>query len=244
MTRTVMLVLSLMLAPHATGAGVPTAQAQIVAAEGHGAVVEAGGRPVTLTLKGKAADRIEGVAVLLGKEKVRDVTARLGTATTRDSRPVTLTAAASAKPGKYALHVVERGRPLEPAATTFQVVAPRPREAPAAALKSVTVEPATLAGGEKAKGTVVLTLPAPSAGAKVALSRSPGGATVGPNVTVAAGDTQATFEVRADAMSAPIMVWITASYGGVTLSAPLTVMPGSGGAGAGGGPATPGAPPR
>jgi hypothetical protein len=52
-------------------------------------------------------------------------------------------------------------------------------------------------------------------------------------VTVAAGGTSATFTVSTNAVTASTPVMITASYGGSTMTATLTVTPASGGTPAG-----------
>jgi Domain of unknown function (DUF4082)/Bacterial Ig domain len=96
-------------------------------------------------------------------------------------------------------------------------------------LLSVTVNPASVAGGTPSTGTVSLNGPAPSGGVVVSLSsNNPAVASV-PNsgsVTVPAGATTATFPVTTSAVATSTLVTITASYGsGTPQTASLTVIP-------------------
>jgi hypothetical protein len=92
------------------------------------------------------------------------------------------------------------------------------------ALASLSVNPAIVAGGSSAIGTVTLTAPAPAGGAQVTLGNSrPGVATVPPGVLVAAGKTSNTFTVTTSATHRNNAVTLSASYGGVTTTATLTV---------------------
>jgi hypothetical protein len=94
------------------------------------------------------------------------------------------------------------------------------------ALSSLTLNPASVAGGNSSTGTVTLNGPAPTGGAQVALSSSNTTAARTPaSVTVAAGATSATFAVSTSAVAASTAVAITASYSGVSKSASLTVQP-------------------
>src|SRR5207253_2130196 len=62
-------------------------------------------------------------------------------------------------------------------------------------------------------------------GAQVLLSSDNGAASVPSSVTVPAGDTSATFPINTSAVAASTPVTITASYGGATQTATLTVTP-------------------
>jgi hypothetical protein len=96
--------------------------------------------------------------------------------------------------------------------------------APAAALSSLTLNPTTVSGGATSTGTVRLTAAAPAGGAAVSLkSVNTAAATVPPSVTVAAGQTSATFVATAANVSSNTSSLISASYAGVTKSATLTV---------------------
>jgi len=98
--------------------------------------------------------------------------------------------------------------------------------APASALASVTISPARTTGGSSATGTVTLQSPAPGAGAEVILSSSdPQVAAVNARVFVLGAATSATFPISTATVSSTSDVTITASYGGATRSATLTVDP-------------------
>ncbi|MBC7807679.1 MAG: choice-of-anchor A family protein, partial [Akkermansiaceae bacterium] len=107
--------------------------------------------------------------------------------------------------------------------------------APAATtLLSLSVAPASVVGGQtNAAGTVTLSGAAPVGGTVVnlgsnsAAGKVPDGATYGltGSVTVPAGATSATFPVSTSVVTMSTPVTISASYGGVGKSAPLTVNP-------------------
>ena len=96
---------------------------------------------------------------------------------------------------------------------------------PPASLSAVSVSPTSVAGGASAQGTVTLTGAAPAGGFGVTLSSNTAAATVPASVTVAQGATSATFTVTTSAVATSTLVTITASAGGVTRTAGLTVMP-------------------
>jgi hypothetical protein len=97
---------------------------------------------------------------------------------------------------------------------------------PTGTLTSLTLNPTTVVGGaQSSTGTVTLSGPAPSAGAQVTLVSDNGAASVSSSVTVPAGAPSATFPVNTTAVAAPIAITISASYGGVSKSATLTVTP-------------------
>jgi hypothetical protein len=91
---------------------------------------------------------------------------------------------------------------------------------------SLSLNPASVTGGNSSTGTVTLSRPAPAGGAQVALSSSnTGAAGVPSSVTIAAGATSATFVVSTSAVASQTVVTISATYGGATQSAALTVKP-------------------
>src|SRR5215472_7378133 len=92
------------------------------------------------------------------------------------------------------------------------------------ALAGLTVSPASVAGGTSATGTVTLTAAAPAATAVALSSSNLNVAGVPASVTVAAGSASASFPVTTPvAVPASTDVTITASLGGVSVSAVLTV---------------------
>ena len=95
-----------------------------------------------------------------------------------------------------------------------------------ASLSSVSVNPATVVGGNGSTGTVTLTAAAPGAGLLVNLSSSNAAvAAVPPSVTVAAGVTSASFAVTTSSVAASTAVTITGAQGATTRTATLTVNP-------------------
>jgi hypothetical protein len=99
-----------------------------------------------------------------------------------------------------------------------------PTGTPTPTLSSLTLNPTSVIGGaQSSTGTVTLSGPAPAGGVQVALSSNNGAASVPSSVTVPAGATSATFPVNTTAVATSTPVIISASYGGVTQTASLTV---------------------
>lgn len=94
-------------------------------------------------------------------------------------------------------------------------------------VESLTLNPDAVFAGQSSAITVALVTPAPAAGKKVLLSAAPANlATLPPSVTVAAGQSTATFNVATATGSADATVTIEAWGDGATgkLSAPLKVV--------------------
>jgi len=103
--------------------------------------------------------------------------------------------------------------------TTFTVNPPPPPT-----LAALTLNPTTVVGGTPSTGTVTLSGPAPAAGIAVALTSSNTKvARVPASVTIPAGATAQTFTVTTYATRRSASPAITATYGGVTKKATLTV---------------------
>jgi len=99
---------------------------------------------------------------------------------------------------------------------------------PATTLSSVSLNPTSVTAGSASSGTMTLSAVAPAGGAVLALSSSNTAvATVPTSATVAAGATSATFTVSTNSQTAcaSSVATISATYGGVTRSAGLTVTP-------------------
>jgi hypothetical protein len=96
-------------------------------------------------------------------------------------------------------------------------------------LYSITLNPSSVNAGGTATGTVTLNQLAPNGGASISLSSNSAAATVPVSVSVTAGQASATFTVSTGSVSTSTPVAITGSYGGVTKTAMLTVMPVSSG---------------
>ena len=90
-------------------------------------------------------------------------------------------------------------------------------------LSSVSLNPASVTGGNSSTGTVTLSGAAPSGGAVVTLSSSNDAARVPSSVTLPTGTSSATFPVNTSAVTSSTPVTISASYGGVTQTGSLTV---------------------
>lgn len=91
---------------------------------------------------------------------------------------------------------------------------------------SITLSPSTVKATYPSAGTVVLSGPAPSGGAAVALASSKTSvAKVPSSVTVPAGSTSATFTVTTLQVTSTAQATISAKYYGVKKSAVLTVTP-------------------
>ncbi len=92
-----------------------------------------------------------------------------------------------------------------------------------AALSSITLDPASVAGGNSVTGTVTLDGPAPAAGAAVTLSDNLAATTVPAKVTVPSGASSKTFTITTAVVSARQTGTVTAVFAGVTKTAPLAV---------------------
>lgn len=93
-------------------------------------------------------------------------------------------------------------------------------------LSALTLAPATFAGGcQTSTGKVTLTGPAPAGGAVVTLANTNPAAGVPATVTVPAGATTAKFTITGVTVTGSQTGTVTATYGGVSRSATLTVRP-------------------
>lgn len=110
--------------------------------------------------------------------------------------------------------------------TAILTVTPPAPPPPPASLSALTLSPASVTGGNSSQGMVTLTSAAPTGGAVVTLSSSNiNAATVPASVTLAAGVTSTTFTVTTKTVTASTPVTLSASQGGVTKTAVLTVTP-------------------
>ena len=127
-----------------------------------------------------------------------------------------------------------RGRNLDGATSAWSAVrsinirngAPPPPPPPGSvSLSALTLNPASVVGGNSSQGTVTLTGAAPSGGAVVTLSDNSTAAAVPTSVTVSAGATSASFTITTSSVTASTLVTITGSFGGASRQATLTVQP-------------------
>lgn len=103
--------------------------------------------------------------------------------------------------------------------TTITVNPPTP-----AVLSSLTLNPTTVVGGSTSVGTVTLNKVTASPVVVTLASNKPTKASVPANVTVPAGANSANFNITTASTNKKINASITASYGGVTKSATLTMV--------------------
>ena len=93
-------------------------------------------------------------------------------------------------------------------------------------LSSIQLNPSSVIGGKMAVATVTLNGPAPASGAVVNLqSSNTAVATVPSKLTIPAGVTSRTFNVKTTAVASNATANISATYDGLTKSATLTVTP-------------------
>jgi hypothetical protein len=92
-------------------------------------------------------------------------------------------------------------------------------------ITGVAITPTSLAGGDYATGTVTLNGPAPAGGIDVSLSSNNSAALVPQHVEIAAGLTSDQFSIATTGVSASTTATITASYGGISASATITISP-------------------
>lgn len=101
-----------------------------------------------------------------------------------------------------------------------------PPPPPAPALQLFTVSASTVIAGSPFTASVALSAPAPEGGVTVALSSSaPNVIAVPASVTVPSGSATASVALQAGQVASPASVVLTASLGGASLQAPVTVEP-------------------
>jgi hypothetical protein len=108
--------------------------------------------------------------------------------------------------------------------SAFAGLSARPAAAQSQA-SSVTLYPAAVTGGQSSTATITLSAPAPAAGAVVALTTNSTAAWVPTFVGIAPGLSSTTVNVVTFQTSATVNATISASYGGATASAVLTIFP-------------------
>jgi hypothetical protein len=114
----------------------------------------------------------------------------------------------------------------EPTSPTRVSPAPTPAPGPAPAGSSLSFNPTTIQGQGQPQATVTLAAAAPDGGALVVLkSDNPTVVKVPASVTISPGSHSATFLVETATVVARTSVTISASYGGTSMTATLTVTP-------------------
>ena len=107
------------------------------------------------------------------------------------------------------------------------LIAARPAAAQTV-VRSVTVSPTTVSGGQWTSGTVTITAPAPATGMVIALESDSPLVWVPSFVSVFPGQTTANFTAITQETSLNTLVTIAASFGGDTVTAALSVTPTAG----------------
>lgn len=125
------------------------------------------------------------------------------------------------------LYVANAGGTISVFDTTPSLPAPVPAPAPAQPV-SVTLATALVGPGVTTSGTVTLNQPAPAGGAVVALSLSNGkiAKLASSSVTIAAGQSSASFSIQGNSVGAEASTIVTASLNGGSATTTLTVAPG------------------
>ncbi|AIE87262.1 PQQ-binding-like beta-propeller repeat protein [Fimbriimonas ginsengisoli] len=93
----------------------------------------------------------------------------------------------------------------------------------APALSAITIKPASIPGLSSAAGTVTLTASAPAEGILITLASDSDFIAVSATVAIPAGAKYATFTATSRSVGVESTATVTAAYGGVTKTAPLTV---------------------
>lgn len=96
---------------------------------------------------------------------------------------------------------------------------------PAPTLSSLKLYPSSVAGGNPSTGIVNLSGPAPSTGAVINLSDNLAATTAPASITIPAGERSKAFTIPTTTVTSSQSGIVTASYGGVDKTAPLTVRP-------------------
>ena len=92
-------------------------------------------------------------------------------------------------------------------------------------LKSLTISPSTISGGAQPQGIVMLNGQAPAGGAVVTLTSNSPSVSPPASVLVAAGDFSVSFPIPTSAVAANTTATVTASYGGASAPAQVTLTP-------------------
>jgi trimeric autotransporter adhesin len=171
------------------------------------------GAPVSGTVNLNAAAPAAGAVVALSSSNPAVATV-----------PGTATAAAGATTATFTAIAVGAGSATITASLGgSQSSATLTVAAPAVVLSSLALSASNVTGGNPVSGIVTLSGAAPAGGALVALSGADP-ATVPASVTVVAGSTSESFTIATRAVGGATLVTISASFSGVTMTAPLTVL--------------------
>lgn len=163
------------------------------------AAVPAGGATINLNSSNPAVVPVPATITMPGNTAWMQFQLQAGQVTT--PTPVTLTATLNAGS----------------AAAQFNLQPP--------SLKSLTISPSTISGGAQPQGIVMLNGQAPAGGAVVSLISNSPSVSPPPSVVVAAGEFSTSFAIQSNAVAANTTATVTASYGGVSAPAQITLTP-------------------
>ena len=93
----------------------------------------------------------------------------------------------------------------------------------AVGVQSLAMNPNSVSGGNSTTGTITLNGPAAIGGSTVSISSNSNSATPPTSVTIAQGQTKATFQLQTSAVSSTVVATVTASLNGTSQQALLTV---------------------
>ena len=96
---------------------------------------------------------------------------------------------------------------------------------PAISLSTLSLAPASIAGGATSQGTVTLSGAAPAGGVLVSLSDNSPATGLPSGVTVPSGSSSASFTITSTPVTGSTQVTVSAAYGGVLKNATLTLTP-------------------
>jgi hypothetical protein len=166
-----------------------------------------------------------GTVILTAAAPAEGIVVDLSTGDAAVTLPATVTVAAGSTSANFTLNTSPVGTTTTATITASYngVIQNTALAVKPPVLSSLALNPTTVGGGSTSTGTVVLSGKAPIGGIAVALSSSRSGRSKVPStVTVAAGSNSATFAVNTTA-GAKVSATISASNGGVTKNAPLTI---------------------
>jgi hypothetical protein len=163
------------------------------------AAVPAGGATINLTSSNPSALPVPVTITMPGNIAWTQFQVQAGQVTA--PTPVTLTAT------------------LNSASASAQIILQPP------SLGSLTISPSTISGGAQPQGIVMLNGQAPAGGAVVSLSSNSSFVNPPASVTVAGGDFSASFPIPTSAVTVNTTATVTASYGGASTQAQVTLTP-------------------
>lgn len=216
--------------------GVSTDQTGMVTATLNGALAQAAltvtGTPVSsLTLNPTSivgGNPVTGTVTLAAAASPGDVTVNLSSNNAAAAVPATVTVLAGQTSADFTVNTTAITSVSSLIATISAQAGGPAKTAPLTVRRlealSVGLVPGSLAGGNNSTGTVTLNGPAPTGGTVVALASDKAQAAVPANITVAAGQTSATFTVSTTPVTAQVIANISATLA-VKKSKALTIKP-------------------